>query len=302
MKKIKAPYFIVFLMCYKMSGQLNNLNIEEVSNINFKYEMTPNFDDVQLQTTAIGATYKDSTTIGTFSYGVNYSNYNYTFKDLGSLDHFTDGFNKLNYVAFKLQHNIELKNNWSSSITFEPNVFSNFESALSINDVNLSGGVLLSKKWINSVSNEKELQLGIGYSALFGKPQLFPVFNYYYEVSDKFFLSLGFPKTSFKYKVDSKSQFTLSLFKDGFHTSDITLKDANNLYNYQNLELSYDAIKVNLNYGFQLGKEFEGFLNLGFLPEANLKLSTGEEFSEFKTNQTIFFGCGIKYNININKL
>ncbi|MEZ4801708.1 MAG: DUF6268 family outer membrane beta-barrel protein [Gelidibacter sp.] len=298
MKHLKLPSVIVLLASYKMAAQLNNLEMDNQSEIKYAYELLPSFGNIQLQSNSIKAVYLDSTSIGVFNYGLNYTNYSMYFKNLDSNQVINSLSESLHYISFKMQYGVEIDDGWKTELTLEPNVFSNIKSPITHKDIKFSGGAVMSKSWLNHKNEKDELQFGVGYSSLFGKPQLFPVVNFSSQLSNAFLISIGFPKSSFTFNIDPKSTLTLSIFKEGFYANNSSMMLMEITDYEKNTKIEYDGWKTNLNYHMLFGQQFGGFINIGFLPKTDLRLLTnnGQVLYNYKTNQTISIGGGIKYN------
>lgn len=267
-------------------AQNNNLFVTE---FNF---VAGNSNSVGFQDSKVSFKYPVNFKNGILINGLEYSNYKMDYNSDEMLNEDMLGIECFNSIAYSLEFNKEILNDWSYSISVSPTIASNFESSISWDDLLIDYGVVFSKKYIKN-----KLQLGVVRNASFGFNTPIPVITFEGAINKNLTYNVGFPITEFLYKVNKTNQFSLYAKPKGFYINianevfvnvDDEVKKAQFQSVISGLKYSHcidDNWKIEVDAGYQLKSDYK-------LLDKNLN-----SVYEFKTKNNFSAGISLKFDL-----
>jgi len=228
--------------------------------------------------------------------GIEYQNVEFQFNDEVSFD--TDNLDRYQYYKLNLAYLKKFKENWRYAIEASVLATSNFQSALTSDDVLFNGSVYVIKSRQKTKTQKKtRLILGITFNTNAGTPLPLPFVNYFKEVSPTITYTLGVPKTNFKYLVSPKHIFQAFATLDGFYANiqnDINI--SRNAVVEQASELSMLVALSGLGYEYKFTDHFSFYSYAGYTILNNIRLRDKNANDVFiiNDNNSIYFRFGLK--------
>ena len=231
-------------------------------------------------------------TAGFASYNISYdTNATYMMDEkLNAFKSFSIGFT---YIK-------KMRGDWNGIVSFQPQLVSNFESTITLKDIQPIVFIGFSKR----IGAEKLsiVKFGIQYDDFFGKPSFLPDVSFSSFFTKKIAYTIGFPVSEVVYKMNSKNGLKAAVSSNSFYSrvngshyiqkdlADGVVKVADLQFRYLNAGLEYQFMS-DAHWGFNLS------LNHSFSNDIKLRDQNDNNINiGFKNG--INFSMGFKYNLN----
>jgi Domain of unknown function (DUF6268) len=203
--------------------------------------------------------------------------FNYNSNKITNLYSFDIGFKK--EIAFK--------SDWKANITLNPQIRTNDFDQINKDNFIPNTTINFNKKF----KNDSDLAFGVEYGTLFGKPKLYPIFQYNKAISSKFSYSIGFPKSSLKYNANEKNNFKIVGNYNGYYSEIDSNMSVNKSFFLSKIETS-------LQYNYIFYNESIVTINIGKSFENRLKIENNNVNTNHQFNNDCIISMGFKYNLN----
>ncbi len=227
------------------------------------------------------------------SFGVNHYELNYE----NSMPFTTDDLNEFNGFKYSLMYVYPINDKWNVSGRLGVSAISNFTSGLSSDDLLFNSGAFVSKKG-GTKEKPSRLMLGVGYSAISGKPRILPLISYTKKVSDKFSYGIGFPNLFAKYNMNERSSLKTSIWMNGFYAN---LSNPVVVDTYNEAEkASLTAISLGLEYEYWMDKFWAITFKTGYSMYNKYELEDVSKniVYEFEAGSKPYFSTGVKFSLS----
>ncbi len=208
----------------------------------------------------------------------------------------TDALNNLYNLRNTIGLNYKPTKQWELYAEMGIGLASNFHAGLSTEDVLLTGGGYLTRKW-GEEAKPSGLSLGAGYYTYFGKPEIYPVVSYFTWLGNDLSIEAGFPKSEIAYHYKQDHLFKANLDFRGVYVnlSGGLVPDTRNTA--EKAEINTGSL--GLEYEYRMDDTWSFSLGGGYMLNSNYNLndSEGEELFSFNINEKPFFTTGVKFNI-----
>jgi hypothetical protein len=217
-----------------------------------------------------------------FTYPVNF---NLDAEELGGIYNFSE----------KVDLGYPLSEKWELHADFGVALVSTLGSKITEQDFVYTGGSYLKRGLGNGKASH--ITLGVGYYTFFGKPEIYPVFSYYREISGNFSVEFGFPSTVLNYNFNEKAGLKATLDFNGIYANLSNPVNADWENTAQKAELYKTSL--GLDYNYELDESWSFNLGAGYLlnNEYNLLNRKNNNIFSVNTASQPFFTTGIKFNL-----
>ncbi|SDW38631.1 hypothetical protein SAMN05444411_101617 [Lutibacter oricola] len=207
----------------------------------------------------------------------------------------TDELEEFKAVSYSIGYMNRINEKWSYMVNFSPQIASNFEASLTLDDFNFNGGVIFTK-----TSSNSKLNLGLVINSGFGLAVPLPVISYSKQVNERFSYVLGMPVTKAEYKFNKRNKVSLFVKPKGF------IANLSNNIQFENglaKKARYTSIVSGLSFGHQIDDNWGINFNGGYQLYSNYSLQSNDrtELYDFNTSNGIYASVGLSFNLINNK-
>ena len=291
-------HFIIFSLCSIVSyGQEMFTTTESGDLVTLEYSNYLDLNDVQFENKSIAIDFSSILKESNVGFGITYTKNSI---DFISYDRIYD------YSMFETIHNVEvfarynkvMVNNWTMDLVLAPYLSSTLNEKISYDDFILSYSANFIKTW-DKDGLKSALKLGVGYGALFGKPNFYPLISYTSNVNEKLSYQIGIPITGVFYKLNEQNGFDLTVGPTSIYAyngSDYRIENGQIIHNS---ELEFKAIKFEFGYNFKFDDNWSSNFNVGYLAASELTISENDNnIYDFDSGESLSLNIGISFNIN----
>lgn len=224
---------------------------------------------------------------------------NYTISELDLLmnqNYIESDIKNLYSFDLGLKVNHSLKNNWKSTLTFNPQVTNNELKNIDLDNFIFNTSLHFQKK----LKNNSEIKFGIEYGTLIGKKSIYPTFEFKKNVSELVVLSVGFPKSSLSYLLNDKNhiQFDINYTSHYYAISQANSRYINlSMLEYESVALTGLEMSLRYKYIFYNKSAVNIAVGKSFFNEFKINESNNE-ITNFNFNNDFIISIGFKYNLN----
>lgn len=305
MKRTHLISIFVFVLIQNLWCQIPNFqafsNQESIDIGGFEYGIIPDFGNIQI------TQYRTNINLGTqlgkslLGFGGQYNFREFVFSEPNTASSLND-FKTMHEIRFNLFYMRPLSESWNLMIMASPSLSSNFKGEISGNDFIFNSMANASKSW---GENDKKSQLtfGVVFGTLLGRPQVFPLINYYKQFNSNSSITLGFPITSYQYTWNKKSTFSIYARPEGFFGNNTEeFWTGTQLIDETKIQLT--SIRTGFNYRHKINSLFVATVDLGFIPTGSMEIIDGNNDTvyEFETDESFTINFGLRLNIERKKL
>lgn len=258
-----------------------------------------NSNSTSLNQHSVSAKIIHKLSVDSLSYNADFSSYNISFDKNGTY-FMDDKLNEIKSVSIGFSYIKKVNEHWSSILSFQPKLISNFENSIAINNIQPIFFIGISRR--SGSEKASLLKFGIHYSDFFGKPSFIPDISFSSSFSKKIKYTIGFPLSEVVYKMNIKNSLRAAVSSNSFYTK-------LNGDHYMQEELDENLVKIvdlqvrSFNAGFEYN--FMSDANWGFNINLNHSFSNDIRVSDqddrnikIDFNNGINFSIGFKYNLN----
>ncbi len=201
-------------------------------------------------------------------------------------------------VDLNLGYTFKAKKNWRVAFNFNPRIASTLTQSITGDDFFLNGGVFFIKdeKWNTNLKRPYSLILGLTYNATTGIPFPLPFINYSRDIDDKWGFSLGVPKSSLKYYINSKNSLQIFGSLDGYFAN---VQERFTIDNQSVDRVSLSVLVGGLGYDYKFTKHLVWYLYSGYTFRLNNVLRDEKRNEVFKLDDlnAFYLRTGLKFKI-----
>ncbi len=210
-----------------------------------------------------------------------------------------DSFEEIHQIAAGVFYRSNFSNAWGMKVFFSPVISSNLSQSLSWDDVQYAGSIAFLKKWIGE-KNDIGFRFGLGYGALFGEPDFYPILSVGGTLGNHMGYRLGFPETHVYRNIGERHQVNLSVAPEGSFTNLSGALNDNGLPNLNDAKLEYKALDIGLEHTFRIQPYLNTLVKVGYLTENSLQLldEATVMLNDFDTNGSVYITMGLTVNLN----
>lgn len=210
----------------------------------------------------------------------------------------TRDLNDFQLLDFSIGYTTPLKNNWRLGLRFQPGFSTNLAaSALSLEDVVLSGTVVFIKKGKIYNGKAQKLILGVSYSGNSGFNFPLPFVSFYRKFRPKWSYNLGIPKTNLQYHFSKKQRLKAFAQLDGF-TSNLQ-REVPVINGEAARSINMSLILSGLQYEYYITKQLQFYARAAYIFSLNNELRNKNRKTIFSLDNEakIYLRTGIKFKI-----
>ncbi len=297
MKNYSLHFIIFSLFSIASYGQKMFTTTEGGDLVTLEYSNYLDLNNVQFDNKSIAIDFSSLLKESNLGLGMTYTN--------NSID-FVSYDRTHNYSMFETIHNVEIfarykkaiVNNWTMDLVLVPYLSSTLNDKISNDDFILSYSANFTKTWYKD-GLKSALKLGVGYGALFGKPDFYPLISYASNVNEKLRYEIGIPITGVFYELNEQNGFDFTVEPESIYAyngSDYRIENGQIIHNS---ELEFKAIKFELGYNFKFDNNWSTNFNVGYLVDSELTISENDNnIYDFDSGESLSLNIGISFNIN----
>lgn len=189
--------------------------------------------------------------------------------------------------TFELTHQLTGK----TKLNFEITPSFNYEKNIDFEDLSILGSLGIS----HELNAENKINIGIGRTTAFGKPEILPSFSFYHQIKGNSYMEIGFPNSIVSYSNNIRNKFSITNSFNGKYynldyprgiendntASKASFSQMTSLLEYErNMDTNW---YVNLKGGYDFNKRY------------TLENSDGNTNFDFNINNGYILNIGIKY-------
>ncbi|WP_323026964.1 DUF6268 family outer membrane beta-barrel protein [Gelidibacter japonicus] len=290
-------FFGSFLIA-KAQGSINTVNNEAI--IKGDYAVFTDVGDVEMTNKSIQMNLYKTYTSDHLQFAISYANQSRRFKDM----HESSVFNSLENsysIGFKTAYTKTHKDNWSTSLSIEPQINSTFKTSLNSNDFMLGGSLTISKHW-NTINLDRkaEMAFGLRYDTLFGKPILYPVLSYTHFINTDWNYTVGFPFSSVNYSINENQIISALIGPEGYYTNNSDVISINGTDSFSNSKLEFRSLFMGMDYQLKFDGNWTTNFGISYVPNPELRVldTNDNEIYSFGSEESFRINFGVKYKLN----
>lgn len=227
---------------------------------------------------------------------INSVNFNYYQINYSNTSIITSDINELYSIKYTLTYIRPLSKKWSISTQAGVSLASNLKSSITSNDFVYNASLLAIKKGGNT-KQPSRLMFGLAYSTFSGEYRFLPIINYTKVINNKFSYGIGFPRTYFKYNINSRNILKIQAELNGLNAnlSNPLGVNTNNLAQ----KASFTTAGLGLEYTYWMDNNWAISFNGGYAIYNNYELQDENynKVHEFKVEPAPSFSAGLKFNL-----
>lgn len=189
--------------------------------------------------------------------------------------------------TFELSHQLSEK----TKLNFEMTPTFNYENTIDFEDLSILGNLGIS----HELNTKNKINIGIGRTTVFGKPEILPSFSFYHQINGDSYMEIGFPNSKISYSNNIRNKFSITNSFNGKYYN----LDYPRTIDYYNTasKASFSQMTSLLEYERNMDTNWYVTLKGGydFNKKYTLENSDGTTNFDFNINNGYILNIGIKY-------
>jgi|GEM_PF-6217178 len=264
----------------------------------FDYQMVPSAGDVSWNRYSLGGQYEVPIS-GNHSLGIAafYQNIAYDFFDT-TLNLGTEMFEEIHTIMAGVFYCWDFPTAWKVRGAFSPVISSSLSTGLQQEDIQYAGNFSVTKYWKGEL-DKVGVELGLGYGALNGKPDFYPIASVVGDIG-KWSYKIGFPETAVQHQISIRHTVMAKASLRGSYANVSGETYVEGWGFLSDTKLEYRAVDMGLQHTYRLQPNLTSVARVGYLSENKLHLLNENDvlLNDFNTNGSFYITMGLTYNLN----
>ncbi|NHF59584.1 hypothetical protein FK220_009550 [Flavobacteriaceae bacterium TP-CH-4] len=211
----------------------------------------------------------------------------------------TEPLEETHHMMAGVFYRSEFSRNWTIETLFSPVISSNLVDGLGQDDIQYAGSLVFTKIW-QGKKNNLGLRFGLGYGALLGRPDFYPILSLEGTLKNSWHYRLGFPETTLKYVIGERQQLSFIARPQGSYTNLSGPLSFFGTGTFTHSKLEYEAIDIGIKHTYRMQPYLTSLVNVGYLSKNQLLLldQNHNQLNDFNTGDSLYITMGLTININ----